>query len=91
MFPALVRAATAFAKLPVEAQDAVSYPNSLAFDKATETTRSLKERVGKHTPSFFTYISLTPSAFARLSAFINGVCPTLSPTVGSRSTGNSSL
>ena len=32
--------------LPVEAQETVSKPNSIAFEIATETTRSLYENVG---------------------------------------------
>ena len=39
-------AATELARLPVEAQDTVSNPNSFALLNATATTRSLKERVG---------------------------------------------
>ena len=39
-------AATALARLPVEAQPTVSIPNSLAFVSATATSRSLKESVG---------------------------------------------
>ena len=45
-------AATEFARLPVEAQETVSKPNSMAFDTATETTRSLNEKVGWLTESF---------------------------------------
>ena len=39
--------------LPVEAHAAVSKPNSTAFERATETTLSLKERVGWFTESSF--------------------------------------
>ena len=39
-------AATLHAKLPVEAQEIVSKPNSRAFVAATDTTRSLKEKEG---------------------------------------------
>ncbi len=45
--PAEVESAdTAFARLPVEAHETVSKPNSFAFDSATDTTLSLNERVG---------------------------------------------
>jgi hypothetical protein len=37
------RAATAFARFPVEVAESVSSPNSVAFAAATATTRSLKE------------------------------------------------
>ncbi len=43
---AAARAATAFARFPVEVQDSVSSPNSFAFAAATATTRSLNECVG---------------------------------------------
>ena len=46
-------AATAFARLPVEEQLTVSNPKFLACARATATTRSLKESVGKETASFF--------------------------------------
>jgi hypothetical protein len=39
-------AATAFARLPVEAQPTAERPNSIALFTAIATTRSLKERVG---------------------------------------------
>ena len=45
-------AAVELAKLPVLAQDTVVKPNSLALVKATDTTRSLKLRVGILTASF---------------------------------------
>jgi len=46
-------AATELARLPVDAHAAVSKPNSTAFERATETTLSLKERVGWFTESSF--------------------------------------
>ena len=50
-------AAVALARLPVEAQATVSKPNSMALDSATDTTRSLNDRVGWLTASFLTQIS----------------------------------
>ena len=40
------RAATAFARFPVDAQASASRPSSCAFAEATATTRSLNECVG---------------------------------------------
>ena len=51
-------AETEFARLPVEAHDTVSKPNSIAFEIATETTRSLYEKVGWLTESSLTQSSL---------------------------------
>ena len=45
-FPAAEIEDTEFAKFPVDAQPVVSNPNSFAFERATDTTLSLKERVG---------------------------------------------
>ena len=45
-------AATLLARLPVEAQPTVVKPNSRALLRATETTRSLNDSVGKLTASF---------------------------------------
>jgi hypothetical protein len=39
-------AETEFARLPVDAHDTVSKPNSTAAEIATDTTRSLYENVG---------------------------------------------
>ena len=50
-------AAVALARLPVDAQATVSKPNSIALDTATETTRSLNDRVGWLTASFLTHTS----------------------------------
>ena len=49
---AAARAATAFARFPVEVQESVSSPNSCAFAAATATTRSLNEWVGFAMSSF---------------------------------------
>ena len=84
------RAATLLARLPVLAQPTIRIPNSRAFDSATDTTRSLNERVGKLTASFLIHSRSTPSASARRSARISGVPPTCGPTVGSPSSGSSS-
>src|SRR3954470_15287098 len=75
-------AATLLARLPVEAQPTVLKPNSLALLKATETTRSLNDSVGKLTASFLSQSVSTPSASARRSQRISGVKPTSGPTVG---------
>ena len=45
---------TLLARLPVEAHDTVSKPNSIAFEMATDTTRSLYENVGWLTESSLT-------------------------------------
>src|SRR5574337_675356 len=84
-------AATELARLPVEAQAIILKPSSRALDMATETTLSLNERVGKLTASFLRYSSRTPSALPRLCALTRGVKPTCMPTVGSDSSGSSSL
>src|SRR5208283_5343043 len=90
--PALAPCAdTEWARFPVDAHATVSNPNSLAFVRATATTRSLNERVGWATVSSFIYNSFTPNSLARLLAFISGVNPELNPTWGSPSIGRSSL
>jgi hypothetical protein len=60
-------AATALARLPVEAQARTSKPRSRAQADATETTRSLKECVG-FAASFLTQTSRRPRRSARRSA-----------------------
>src|SRR5437773_12326133 len=75
-------AATLFARLPVEAQPTVWKPNSRALLRATETTRSLNDSVGKLTASFLTQRHSTPSASAKRSALTSDVPPTCRPTVG---------
>src|SRR5437660_10863556 len=83
-------AATLLAKLPVEAQPTVVNPNSRALLSATDTTRSLKESVGKLTASFLSQRRSTPRDSANRSARTKGVPPTSAPTVGSPSMGSSS-
>src|SRR5215472_2992104 len=55
-------AATEFARFPVDEQDTVSNPKARACDSATDTTRSLKLSVGRHTASFLMRSLLAPSA-----------------------------
>jgi len=75
-------AATALARLPVEAQATVSKPSSRAFATATATTLSLKEWVGL-AASFLTQTSASrPSRSARRSARSNGVKPGSSGSFG---------
>src|ERR1700740_2714500 len=69
-------AATEFARFPVEEHDTVSNPNARACESATDTTRSLKLSVGRHTASFFTKSLRVPISFANLGAFSSGVKPT---------------
>src|SRR5437763_14216051 len=83
-------AATLLARLPVEAQPTVLNPNSRALLSATDTTRSLKDSVGKLTASFLSQRRSTPKASANRSARTKGVPPTSGPTVGSPSMGSSS-
>src|SRR5438445_50949 len=64
---AAARAATAFARLPVEEQASVVRPSSCAFAHATATTRSLNECVGLAVSSL-RYSSPMPSASASLGA-----------------------
>ncbi len=82
-------AATAPARLPVEAQATVSKPSSIARASATETTRSLNECVG-FAVSFLIQISPTPSCSARRSARTSGVQPVCSERAGTRSSGRKS-
>src|ERR1700722_7704765 len=69
-------AATAWARFPVEEQPTVSNPNRRAAASAVATTRSLNDKEGKQTASFFTKTSRTPSRFANLRAATSGVPPT---------------
>src|SRR5256885_17231861 len=75
-------AATLLARFPVEAHPTVVNPNSLALDRATATTRSLNERVGKLTASFLIHRFSTPSSSARRAALTRGVPPAGGPPVG---------
>ena len=83
-------AAVALARLPVEAQATVPMPNSMAFETATETTRSLNDSVGKLTASFLTQTSARPRRLASRSARTSGVIPVAWPTAGGPSIGRSS-
>src|SRR5215469_18266656 len=69
-------AATEFARFPVEEHATVSNPNARACESATETTRSLKLSVGRHTASFLTNSLWVPIAFASFGALNSGVKPT---------------
>jgi hypothetical protein len=69
-----VCAATALARLPVDAHATVWKPSSCAFASATDTTRSLNEWVGL-AASFFTQTSRRPSASARRGVRTSGVQP----------------
>ena len=70
-------AATALARLPVDAHAAVLKPNSSALPSATATTRSLNEFVGLRVSSL-SHSSPRPSSAARRSARISGVQPAAS-------------
>ena len=83
-------AAVALARFPVEAQAMVPMPNSIAFEIATETTRSLNDRDGELTASFLTHTSPSPSRAASRSARTSGVIPVSRPTAGGPSMGSSS-
>ena len=67
-------AATALARLPVEAQASVSKPSSRARVAATETTRSLNECVGL-AASFLTHTSREAEALGEAVGRISGVQP----------------
>ena len=72
-------AATAWARLPVDAQATVLNPYSRAADKATDTTRSLNEWVGLALSSL-THSERIPSSAARRPAGRSGVQPAPSET-----------
>src|SRR5207244_12882565 len=76
-------AATAFARLPVEAQPIVSSPNAAAALTATATTRSLNDSDGWLTVSFFTQARATPRRRARAGASTSGVNPVSSDSTRS--------
>ena len=90
--PALAAcAATAPARLPVEAQASVSKPELAApCVLAIETGRSLNENVGL-TVSFLTHRLRSPSARPRFSARTSGVKPGCVSTTASPSIGSSGL
>ena len=73
----------------MDAQPNTGNPSSTALVAATDTTRSLYEKVGWFTESSFTYTSATPSSRASRSALTSGVNPELKPVFGA-STGSSS-
>ena len=83
-------AATALARLPVDAQPTVSSPNAIAALIAVDTTRSLNESVGCDTASFFTHTRATPSLSASRGASISGENPVSSDATGSPSNGSHS-
>src|SRR5213080_3713215 len=83
-------AATEFARLPVDAQPTASSLNSKALLIATAVTRSLKERVGELTLSFFKYRLSIPSFLPSRSARTSGVPPVANPIFGSDSSGSNS-
>src|SRR5918911_3585102 len=79
--PALAAwAATEPARLPVDAQARVSKPSSMALLLATDTGRSLKEKVGL-TVSFLTHTLRSPRARPRLVALTSGVYPAWVSTI----------
>ena len=83
-------AATALARLPVDAQPTVSRPNARAALIAAATTRSLNDREGWQTLSFLIQSRATPSRRARAGASTSGVNPLSSERVGSPSNGSHS-
>src|SRR5215203_6552904 len=83
-------AATALARLPVDAHPTVSSPNASAALMAVETTRSLNDSEGCDTASFFTHTRATPSLSASRGASISGEKPVSSDATGSPSNGNHS-
>ncbi len=83
-------AATAFARLPVEAQPIVSSPNAAAALIAVATTRSLNDKDGCETASFLTQTRATPSRAASRGASTSGVPPVSSDRTGSPSNGSHS-
>ena len=82
-------AATALARLPVDAHATVSNPSSWARARAIETTRSLNECVGLAV-SFLTHTSRSPSRSARRPARTSGVQPVGSAERGAPSSGRKS-
>src|SRR3989454_10568422 len=76
-------AATALARLPVDAQPMVSSPNAAAALIAAATTRSLNESEGWQTVSFLTQALATPRRRASAGAATRGVNPLSSDWTGS--------
>ena len=83
-------AATALARLPVEAQPTVSRPRARAALIAAATTRSLNESEGWQTLSFLIQRRATPSRRASSGASTSGVNPLSSERTGSPSNGSHS-
>src|SRR3979409_1984397 len=83
-------AATALARLPVEEQPTVVKLNRRAAESAVATTRSLKEREGKQTASFFKYRLLRPHLAASFREATSGVPPTAFGPVKPSGRGSSS-
>ena len=83
-------AATALARLPVDAQPTVSRPRPSAALSALATTRSLKLSEGWLTASFLTHTRATPSRRANAGASSSGVKPVSRETTGSPSKGSHS-
>src|SRR5688500_14757589 len=83
-------AATAFARLPVDAQPIVSSSNAAAALIAEATTRSLNESVGWETLSFLIQARATPSRRASGADSISGVQTVSSEWIGTPSNGRNS-
>src|SRR5260370_39307313 len=83
-------AATAFARFPVDAQPTVRIPSATAALSAVATTRSLNEREGCETASFFTQSRLTLKVLASRGDSNNGVNPVSRETRGSPRIGRNS-
>src|SRR5260370_36530260 len=81
-------AASALARLPVEAQPIVSSPKAAAALIAVATTRSLNDSDGGETASFLTHARATPSREASVGAATSGVHPGSTDSEGSPSNGN---
>ena len=79
------------AKLPVLAQETVENPSSLARVNATETTLSLKLRVGILTASFLIYRFFRPRRRAKRLDLTKGVIPVPTSIGFSLSTGKNAL
>ena len=68
----------------------VSRPNAAAALMAAATTRSLKDKDGWDTVSFFTHTRATPNRRASAGASTSGVHPVSSDHTGSPSKGSHS-
>src|SRR5438046_9313443 len=83
-------AATALSRFPVDALPTAFCLKSKALLIATAVTRSLEERVGELTLSFFKYRLSIPSFLPSRSARTSGVPPVANPIFGSDSRGSNS-